>query len=292
MDTPVVVGVDGSPESLRAVRWAALEAARRGVSLHVVHAWTGFLVSLPSVAMGPAPGELPPGSSPSQPEEVLVVARRAAAEAAPVVPVDTAVVTGDAATRLIEASRGAQLTVVGDRGLGGFAGLILGSVGHSVAAHGHSPVVVVRGEDRPDAPVAVGVESPERSERVVHRAFEEAAFRKVGVTAVHCFTMPYEAPSHLVPHDEQVRLVDETQASLVEGALERARKEFPEVPVEIRLGEHRPAKELVLASRTSGLLVVGSRGGGGFAGLLLGSAARALVHHADCPVLVERHDGV
>lgn len=287
MDRPVVVGVDGSPESMRAVRWAALEAAHRQVALHVVHAWTW---PLPSVGMGSIPGEMPAGGLYAAPEEVLVEARSAATQAAPEVPVEATVVTGDAASRLIDESRGAALTVVGDRGLGGFAGLILGSVGHSVAAHGHSPVVVVRGQDRPHAPVVVGVESSEGSEQVVHRAFEAAASRHVGVTAVHCFAMPpYEPPSHLVPHHEQVRLVDEAERAIVDGALEQARKQFPDVPVQVRLGEHRPAKELVLASRAAGLVVVGSRGGGGFAGLLLGSAARALVHHADCPVLVERH---
>lgn len=290
MDTPVVVGVDGSQPSLLAVRWAAAEAAHRRTTLHIVHAWSW---PLPTVSLGPETGEPALGELSTQPENVLVVARRIASQAAPGVPVDTTVVTGDAASRLIEESRGAQLTVVGDRGLGGFAGLLLGSVGHSLAAHAHSPVLVVRGADRPEAPVAIGVESPERSEPTVRRGFEEAAARGTSVLAVHCFTMPaYEAPSRLLSHDEQVRLVDEAQGALVEGALEMARKEFPDVPVEVMLGERTPAHELVLVSRSAGLVVVGARGGGGFAGLLLGSAPRALVHHADCPVLVERHNGV
>lgn len=290
MDTPVVVGADGSQASLRAVRWAAAEAAHRGVSLHIVHAWTW---PLPTVSLGPEAGEPPAGGWYAQPEDVLVVARRTATQVAPTLAVDTTVVTGDAASRLIEESRGAQLTVVGDRGLGGFAGMLLGSVGHSLAAHAHSPVVIVRGEERPEGPVAVGVESPERSEPTVRRAFEEAAYRNTAVLAVHCFALPaYEAPSHLVPHDEQVRLIDEAQGALVEGALETIRKEFPDVPVEIRLGERSPAQELVLVSELAGLVVVGARGGGGFAGLLLGSAPRALIHHSGCPVLVERHNGV
>lgn len=291
MSEPVVVGVDGSADASRAVRWAATEAAYRQTWLEVVHAW---LWPLYRVQLDAPPG-MPEGSGlRGQAERTLADASQVAASVAPGLRVRTTLVTGDAGSQLVSLSRQAQLVVVGNRGLGGFGELVLGSVGAALTAHAACPVTVVRGAVRPAAPVVVGVESAQHSEAAVRTAFQEAAYRSVPVTAVHCFRVPTRGDSGSadVPHGsfhEQVRAAEDDALRVVRDAVEVARKDFPDVPLQMVLGERSPAAELVHASRSAGLVVVGARGGGGFAELLLGSTARALVHHADAPVLVLRH---
>jgi len=291
MSEPVVVGVDGSADASRAVRWAATEAAYRETWLDVVHAW---LWPLYRVQLDAAPG-MPEGSGlRGQAERTLADASEVATSVAPGLHVRTTLVTGDPGAQLVSLSRQAQLVVVGHRGLGGFSELILGSVGAALTAHAACPVAIVRGASRPAAPVVVGVESVQDSETEVRTAFQEAAYRSVPVTAVHCYRVPVPddgTPSSVphVPYHERVRAAEEDALRVVRDAVEVARKDFPDVPLHIALGERSPAVELVHASRSAGLVVVGARGGGGFAELLLGSTARALVHHADAPVLVLRH---
>jgi len=291
MSEPVVVGVDGSADASRAVRWAATEAAFRETGLDVVHVWVWPLYR---VQLDAGPG-MPDGSGlRAQAERTLADAAEAATSVAPGLRVRTALVTGDPGAQLVSLSRQAQLVVVGHRGLGGFGELILGSVGAALTAHAACPVTVVRGAARPAAPGVVGVESVQHSEAAVRAAFQEAAYRSVPVTAVHCYRVPHPGdgtPPDVphVPFHEHVRAAEEDALRVVQDAVEVARKDFPDVPLHIAVSERSPAAELVHATRSAGLVVVGARGGGGFAELLLGSTARALVHHADAPVLLLRH---
>lgn len=291
MSEPVVVGVDGSADASRAVRWAATEAAYRETWLDVVHAW---LWPLYRVQLDAAPG-MPKGSGlRAQAERTLADTAQVATSVAPGLEVRATLVIGDPGSQLVSLSRQAQLVVVGHRGLGGFGELILGSVGAALTAHAACPVTVVRGASRPAAPVVVGVESVQHSEAAVRAAFQEAAYRSVPVTAVHCYRVPppgevMSSGGPPVPFHEQVSAAEEDALRVVRDAAEVARKDFRDVPLHIALGERSPAAELVHASRSAGLVVVGARGGGGFAELLLGSTARAVVHHADAPVLVLRH---
>lgn len=288
MAKPVVVGVDGSAESARAVRWAATEARFRGAPLLAVHAWVWPLYR---VQLDAPPGAPPGAGLRAQADRILEEAAETAREAAAGLEVETQLLTGDPGARLVGLSRDAGLVVVGHRGLGPFAEVMLGSTGAAVTHHAHCPVVVVRGTERPRGPVAVGVESAERSASVVRLALQEAAHRGVALLAVHSYTVPLRSESPHVGYHDVVQASEETALAEVQQALEVARKDFPDVPVQITLGEHPPAKQLVQASQAAGLIVVGARGAGGFAELLLGSTARALTHHADCPVMIQRSAG-
>ncbi|MGC1211819.1 MAG: universal stress protein [Micromonospora sp.] len=265
---PVVVGVDGSPEATRAVRQAAREASWRRLPLRVVHAfiWPLFNVPLNQPTFGP-----PESGLRNQAEKI---AREAAAQAraeAPEIEVRAVVADGAPAPILIREARTATMVVLGSRGLGGFSGLLLGSVALQVTPHAPGPVLVVRGESAPAGPVVVGVDRSPHSALAVGLAFEEAHLRRARLQAVHAG----EECGHSGAQVLAVSLADWTDR-------------YPEVRVEQLQITKRPAAALVEAARDAQLVVVGARGRGGFSGLLLGSVSQALLHHAPCPVAVVR----
>ena len=186
-------------------------------------------------------------------------------------------------------SERAQLVVIGDRGLGGVTGLLLGSVATALAAHAESPVVVVRGDDEdpdPSAPIVVGVDGSPVSEAALAFAFDAAAARGVPLVAVHTWwdvsVDPAMAPLldwDAIERDER-RLLAERLAGWGE--------KYPDVRVQRVVLRDRPAHALVEQSRGAQLVVVGSRGRGGFTGLLLGSVSHAVLQRAQCPVAVVR----
>jgi nucleotide-binding universal stress UspA family protein len=283
---PVVVGVDGSEIGLHAVRAAAREAAYRHRRLRIVHA---FIWPLMGVPLGPAPGGPADGGLRNQADRCLADAVAEAGKAAPEVAVTGEVVDGAASTVLLAEARDAALVVLGDRGMGGFAGLLLGSVAVQVSAHADGPVLVVRGESRADGPVLVGVDGSELSREAVRFAFEEAAWRGTELVAVHAWLYPAPAsPGDILPlvyglddvRDEEERVL----AEAVAGWSER----YPEVPVRRRLVRGSPGRALVEESRTAQLVVVGARGRGALGGLLLGSVSHAVLHHAHCPLAIVR----
>ena len=141
----IVVGVDGSPASLEALRWALAEAAARGARLRAVHAWSHPFVTSPLGAVVPAldPGTLAElaGVARGRLEEALAAAGAAASG----VQVEPDAVEGGPAEVLLDAAQSAELLVVGSRGLGGFEGLLLGSVSRRCSQHASCPVVIVRG---------------------------------------------------------------------------------------------------------------------------------------------------
>lgn len=285
---PVVAGVDGSECSLQAVRWAAAEAARRRLPLRLVgaHAWlSGRLVGDPGLGVDYL-AVLREAAL-----ERVAVAADAARQVAPGLEIEQADVTGLPVPVLRAESASAELVALGDRGLGGFTGLLVGSVAVELAAHASCPVVVVRGPE-PDyvtplpEPVVVGVDGSPASEAAVAFAFEAAALRGVPLVAVHVW------------HDV---LIDQTLAPLLDwDAIESDEREvlaerlagwpakYPDVPVRRLVVRDRAARTLVEESGRAQLVVVGSRGRGGFRGLLLGSVSQALLHHAHCPVAVVR----
>jgi nucleotide-binding universal stress UspA family protein len=146
MSGRLLVGVDGSPTATLAVRWAAREAAMRGASLELVSAW-----ELPVTGVGfgyglaPVSDEMLKGLARGA-EELLAQAAEEAREEAPALDITTAVAEGPAAPALIEASRDADMLIVGSRGMGGFRELMLGSVSAQCAHHAACPVVIVRHE--------------------------------------------------------------------------------------------------------------------------------------------------
>ncbi|MCK8433545.1 universal stress protein [Streptomyces sp. D2-8] len=288
----VVVGVDGSASGLAAVEVAACEARLRGAELRVVHA---FLWPAMHPPPGPLPLGPPAGGVRNMVERLVAEAVERARTAEAEVRVSHAVVPGEPLTVLEAQSRAAELVVVGSRGRGGFAGLLAGSTAVHLAAHGRCPVLVVREEPHADGPVVVGVDGSAAGEEAVHFAFAEAALHGTGLVALRAWTLR-NAPMP-APWDASVRYANrpagraQGEERLLAEALAGHRKRHPEVTVRQEVVHGGTREALIEASRSARRMVVGARGRGGFAGLLLGSVSQALLHHAHCPVAVVRGGG-
>jgi nucleotide-binding universal stress UspA family protein len=285
---PVVVGVDGSEPSLAAADLAAREAARRELPLELVHAYLLPLpmrtaATTPDIAPTIPPGEVETGEAVlrDHAERLLHAAAARVRAAYPDLPMTSRLRDGHAAAVLAAASRQAAMVVVGHRGTGGFADLLTGSVAIQLANHAATPVIVVRGERRETGPVLVGVDGSDGARRAAAFAVEEAAVHKTAVIAL------YVADEGREPALAQLGQPPPELPADVAETLAVAAGEHPWVAVEPEVRTGRPAHELLVdASRNARLVVVGSRGRGGFRGLLLGSISQALVHHAHCPVAV------
>ncbi|MCX4859059.1 universal stress protein [Streptomyces canus] len=288
MSDPVIVGADGSASGLDAVGIAAREAHLRGTALRIVHAF------------GHAPGHLSAGGPPWSPADhglesmargALARAEERAHAVAPGIEITRSVVAGEALEVLEIESRSASLAVVGSRGLGGFTGLLLGSTAVQLAAHGHCPLLVVRGRPDPAGAVLLAVDGSAAGAEAVEFAFAEAALREAPLVAVHVWNTwserAYEGPGDpltaVVADADRLR---EAEQHLLDEAVASWQSVFPQVVVERRLVRSRIRPALIDASREAQLVVVGARGRGGFTGLLLGSVSQALLHHAHCPVTV------
>lgn len=285
MNRPVVVGVDGSSTSLTAAEHAARAAVARSRPLHLVHGYLhplGYGVPLNPYDLGvPAPTE----ESRKMLEQVAadLVGRH------PTLRVEVRQVAGGPGATLVEESRRAELVVVGSRGVGGFVGLLLGSVSNQVAQHAHCPVLVVRPAEQPipvRGPVLVGVDGSELAGHAVRLAADEAVRRDADLVLVHVRT-PERGAVAPDAAAEATAAGQAESAELLAGAAARIRADHPVLSVVERpVAAAAPEQALIEASGEAALVVVGSRGRGGFAGLLLGSVSQALVQHAHCPVLV------
>ncbi|MEU3148162.1 MULTISPECIES: universal stress protein [unclassified Streptomyces] len=295
MSAPVVVGVDGSAPSLEAVDLAAREARLRGRGLKVVHAFVWPMMHAP---FGPGPSPLGPAEGGPRDLVGWTVAEAVerARSAEPEVEVTHAVVTGEPLTVLEAQSREAALVVVGSRGLGGFVGLLAGSTAVHLATHSRCPVLVVREQPRPARRVLVGVDGSPAGDAAVEFAFAEAALRGAPLTALHAWTLWNASLPALqdesMPYTNPPGELEDSEERLVTEALSGRGERYPGVTVEHKVVRGGAREALIEASRDAGLLVLGARGRGGFAGLLLGSVSQALLQHAHCPVAVVRGSGV
>ncbi len=284
----VVAGVDGSECGLQAVRWAAAEALRRQLPVRLVaaHAWpSGGLVGDPGLGVDyrAVLRDVVLGH--------LATAAADARQVAPELEIEQVEVTGYPVPVLLGESAHAEIVVLGDRGLGGFTGLLIGSVAVEVTAHASCPVIVVRGSEpdrtgpRPE-PVVVGVDGSPTSEAATAFAFEAASLRRVPLVAVHVWrdVLVDATMAPLLDWD----VIDSDEREVLAERLAGWTEKYPDVPVRRLVARDRPARALVEESGRAQLVVVGSRGRGGFRGLLLGSVSQALLHHAHCPVAVVR----
>jgi nucleotide-binding universal stress UspA family protein len=286
MRTPqgaIVVGVDGSQQALEAVDWAFQEATLRQRPVHLV---TGLVLDLFESVWPPADIGV-----------VVDVARESLHDAEERKPQDfdlpvTRQLVGQAPARmLVEASEVADLVVVGTRGHGGFTGMLLGSVSQHVSRHAHGDVAVVR----PTGPSAVddvvaGVDMSHRDPVVLRTAFEEAHRRQVMLRVVHAWSPIAPAGPGLGVGPVGYRAEDRRSGE--QGQLDRLlqtwEQDYPDVKVAHEALSGHPVRVLAQESERARLLVLGARGGGAFAGLLLGSTTSALLHRAHCPVLIAR----
>jgi nucleotide-binding universal stress UspA family protein len=283
----VVVGVDGSGTSHKALRWAVHEAAMRSAQLDVVHAWR---VPFPAYADGgavdPAPFRL---AAHHALEEVRAWLDDEGA-AATNVHVDLVEHNTDSA--LVEAAVGADLLVVGSRGRGGFRGLLLGSVSRRCLQRAASPVAVIPAgwSERGDGRVVVGVDGSESSYAALHWAFDEARRRRAELDIVNAYdyvrcTVAFGPVGAIDP-----ATLEAASRALIQRMVPGAPGRPEERPTSVELipCPDSPARALLDAAAGADLLVVGARGLGGFRGLLLGSVSQQCVHHAPCPVVVVR----
>jgi nucleotide-binding universal stress UspA family protein len=289
----VVVGVDGSSVSDRAIDWAVDQARRQHLPLHLLHA---YVRDSPPMHILGRPGAVAPVEPAQVAEVVLARAVRRAVADLPGVAVTGSVHEGSAAGHLVDASRQAGSIVVGSDGDGGLAHLLLGSTASQVASHAHCPVTVVRptvvgptgvrstGDPAAGAarPVVVGVD-PDGSDDAVELAFAEADRRGAPLVGVHAWWY--------MPSDSATAEIAAIAAAALDQALAGWADKYPDVVIRPHLVHGDPVDELVNASSGAALLVVGSRGRGGFAALLLGSVSQHLLQLAHCPVTVVPHHG-
>ncbi|AGL16921.1 universal stress protein [Actinoplanes sp. N902-109] len=280
---PVVAATDGSELSLPAVRWAAAEARRRGAPLEVVHAYDREWLEV----------HLDDGSRYlDAAEELAAAAATTGADEArrtePGVPVSTRTLLGRPVPALVAATEEAGLLVLGSRGHGGFAGLLLGSVSQRVATQARCPVVVVRGAADPQGPVVAGVDDSAAAEAVLSTAFDAAAARDCPLIVVRSCTTP-------VPQWLAGAIFVSERSRPAWAAAERDRLDrlvtpwqakYPGVRVEPLITHDSAAAVLAGLSRGAQLIVCGAHGRGVVPAALLGSTTLQLLHHAGCPVEV------
>ncbi|MGP3963825.1 universal stress protein [Nonomuraea sp. 3N208] len=278
----IIVGVDGSAPSQAAVEWAAGDAFRMRLPLRIVHA-----VDRSPYQIGKYPNVALPDVLLGEGQRVLREAEALARECQPTVEVETQNVEGTPAVVLRDQAEDATEVVVGSRGLGGFAGALLGSVSMHVAGHVHCPVVVVRGEPRSvHGEVVAGADDSPECEPALAYAFEQAKLRGAALRVVHAWQLPVHAFAPEAAYDmDEVRAA---QQQIIRNRVEALSKDYPDVRVVEAAVSAHPVDALTEASEQADLLVVGSHGRGALGSMLLGSVSRGVLHHARCPVAVVR----
>ncbi|MFC9555263.1 universal stress protein [Rhodococcus sp. NPDC056960] len=294
-NSPIVVGVDGSAQSLDAVRWAADTAVRHRAPLRLV----SCLLTAPGT-FGDAVN-LSAGAFTGV-EYVGTQRLAAAAELArhsvcgTHLTLRTALHHGSAVSVLLDAGKSARMLVVGSRGLGEFTGGLVGSVSSAVASHAPCPVAVIRGlheVDGPplDGPVVVGIDGSPNNEPAIASAFEEASMREVDLVAVHAwsdFSLLTVARTDRSHEEFSWPAIETAENALLSESLAGWKDKYPDVSVRKVVVRDRPVHHLLRQAQEAQLVVTGSRGRGGFAALLLGSTSRALLHSITCPLLIAR----
>ncbi|MEV0900703.1 universal stress protein [Actinoplanes sp. NPDC049802] len=279
----IVVGSDGTESSNAAVDWAAREALACRLPLRIVHVVGAGREQAGSPADGEHLGR-------EAAESIVAAARDRVRRVAATIAVETDTVTGDAAPCLLEASRGAEVLVLGNRGRGGFAGLLLGSVSQKLATHAVCPVVVVRGRTgEAGGPIVAGVDDSPAAGVILEDAFTMAAAHDLPITVLRSY-LPV-SPLRLydvVPEALVTPEQDDTERARLHQLLRPWRTRFPTLTVDVEVTHAGAAHALVRASRHAGLIIVGSRGRGELAGTMLGSTSLQVMHHAECPVRITR----
>ena len=287
MPSRVVVGYDGSDASRDAVQWAAAEAVARDAELLILAAMT--------VPMSASPMSFGVMSPNAIDDMIARVGKHVDDEAASLMASQPGLVArgkavmGGASAALVDASEDADLVVVGSRGMGGFKGLLVGSVGVQVAEHSHCPAVVVRARPAVDAArVVVGIDGSELSLAAAEFAMETASRRGWSVLAVHSWDFPaYDAlASPVGPSEMELDNLLEGERVAASESLAGLRDRFPDVDLMVEVTKGPAQRVLLEAAAGAALLVVGTRGRGELSGALLGSVSQAVLHRAELPVAV------
>ena len=284
----IVVGVDGSAASNAAIAWAAMDAARRGVLLTLVH-----VLPSPLLSIWPEP-PIPDANWAWREEyarELLdaadAVVGRAIEDLGPIT-LAHRVLHGAPVAQMVDMSKQATTVVVGRSGRNALHRRFIGSVASGLLHHAHAPVAVTpnveSGEGTSQLPVLLGVDGPPTSKAAIEIAFEEASRLGVGLTALHAWADIGRGTMPAADWERQIALGEVALAD----RLARWQERYPHVAVDRRLVHGEPTCRLVEASQTAQLTVVGSHGRGGFAGMMLGSVSSGTVQAAHTPVIVAR----
>lgn len=281
----IVVGVDGSADSDGAVDWATREALLRDLPVTLMHVVKPVVADWP---MGSVPADIAEWQQDGA-DHIIDAARArvdAAAPAAPPPEVTTEISYFDIVPTLVERSAQAQMMVLGSRGLGSFGRLLMGSVSTGLIHHAQCPVVVVHRDQEPapdrKAPVLLGIDGSPASEAATAFAFDEADRLGVQLVALHAWSDVGVFPVLGMDWRKRESQGQEVLAERLAGWQER----YPGVAVQRLLVCDQPARWLLQECERAQLAVVGSRGRGGFTGMLLGSVSSAVAQSANIPVVV------
>ncbi|MBV8179760.1 MAG: universal stress protein [Mycobacterium sp.] len=290
----ILVGVDGSACSAAAVRWAACEATMRNIPLTLVHVIAGPVVTgLPILAIPATPiqaeffEQREEGARQMLSDAIRVAEDSAAGNSS--TKVNAEVFFSAPAATLVEQSKDAEMVVVGSRGQSTWHRALLGWVSTALVHHAHCPVAVIHDElssqrHRPGSSVLLGIDGSPASELATAIAFDEASRRGAELVALHAC------------NDGDIRHIPTMEWSAWQSAAEKTLAErlagwqerYPDVSIRRLIEWEQPARHLIDRAQSAQLVVVGSHGRGGFAGMLLGSVSTAVVHAADVPVIVAR----
>ncbi len=286
---PIVVGLDPAEPCSASLDWALNEARLRArpVELKLARG-----IALPAQSDIGLETIMPASVAQSIVEQAIEYAH----DSQPSVQVQSQVHSGGAASVLVTASRDAEAVVVGRQGFGRIAGTMLGSTSAQVAAYAHAPVVVIDTNlaPRPHGQVVVGVDGSPANRAAIQYGFEAAHLRGVPLAAVYAWrlNLPEQATLPWLSK-EASRLLAAEQERVLHEAMAGWAATYPDVPVRFVLSRQLPVDRLVAEARSAGLLVVGSRGRGGFRGLLLGSVSQGVLHRPrQCPIaIIHEHGG-
>ena len=255
---------------------------RRGLSLRIVQVEVPWLYDMPVASRAGVvhTGLLLGG------HEVLDEAVAAARACAPEVAVEGELVKGAPTRTLLEKAQDAAMIVLGGHGTGALTGVVLGSTALQVVTHTPVPAVIVRSREPTRSQVALGLDRADTQEPAIRFAFEEAALRRARLHVMHVWSHPSHGPGAVQPLVYDPQVVTQEERRILDESLAVWCEKFPEVDVVSEVEHGRPVPILAGVSAGADILVVGTRGRGGFAGLLLGSVSHALLHHAHCPVAV------
>jgi nucleotide-binding universal stress UspA family protein len=293
----ILVGVDGSANSAAALRWALAEADLRHHRVTALFAW----------------GYIPPGHAgegrtfdadygPADADAALAAAIEAAVGAEVAGDIERRVVCDLAPKSLLTVAGGADLLVVGARGVGGFRGLLLGSVSQQCLHHATGPVAIIRSPESPDATaeadaapregasgrIVVGVDDSDGARRALRWALEEGRLSHAAVDVVHAWQPPYFVPSPFAGMPIDPEIVEKHARAVLDRMVDGQDTRHQPEPVERILVRGAAAPAILGTAPGADLVVLGSRGLGGFKGLLLGSVTHHVAHHIRCPLVVIR----
>ena len=282
----IVVGIDESPAAKVAVQWAARDAELRKIPVTLVHAISPEVATWPNVRLPAGLAHWQRDRGRRLVDEALKLVEEASQHGGPA-EVHSEVLASAAVPTLVELSKEAELVVTGCRGSARWPGQLLGSVSSGLVRYAHCPVAIVHDEDPShpnEAPVLVGIDGSSASELATAIAFDEASRRNVGLVALHAWSDADVSEWPGIDSPAAQSMAEEVLAERLAGWQEQ----YPDVPVSRAVVCDKPARQLVQRSADAQLVVVGSRGRGGFAEMLLGSVGEAVAQMAQVPVIVAR----